>query len=481
MSPSTASCDMGAVMVTVAPEALVASATIGVKESIVGAVLSCTVTVKLVWSAALPCESAASHLTVVSPIAKVEPEVGLHDAVPVSSTASLVAGGVYVTAAPADEVASAVSSPCAAITGLVLSCTVTVKLVWSAALPCESVASHLTSVVPIANTVPEAGEHVATPTPSTASLVTGEVYSTVAPEAEVASSVTGSCAAITSLVLSCTVTVKDVGFAAFPAVSVAVHVTVVSPIMNVVPDAGRHDAVPVPSTASCVAGESYVTAAPAYEVASRIMSEGVPLMTGWVVSLTVILNEAVPVLPAASVAVQFTVILPKAKVEPEARSHAGVIEPSMASKAEAVKLTEAPLAPVASTIISDGTVTTGAVVSFVAVLVPVPVFPAASVWVAVAIRAFVPSVNPLKSSVAVHALDVQVGVAVTSACPAPETFSDIVRLFSQAPPRPTNALFALFTVGKVVTVMLGAVLSIFTISYFVVSVFPALSIDAYLK
>jgi hypothetical protein len=57
-------------------------------------------------------------------------------------------------------------------------------------------------------------------------------------------------------VMSATEIVKVVGTATFPALSFAVHVTVVEPSPNVEPEAGAHAAVRLPSTASLVAGAS---------------------------------------------------------------------------------------------------------------------------------------------------------------------------------------------------------------------------------
>ncbi len=53
---------------------------------------------------------------------------------------------------------------------------------------------------------------------------------------------------------------------------------------------------------------------------------------------------SVPVLPAASVAEQMTVVVPRAKVEPEAGSQVVVTEPSTRSVAEASKVAVAPAA-----------------------------------------------------------------------------------------------------------------------------------------
>ena len=92
--------------------------------------------------------------------------------------------------------------------------------------------------------------------------------------------------------------------------------TIVYPSANTEPEAGTHAAVPLPSTASWVAGEAYVTTAPEALIACSITSS-CESIAGALVSTTLTLNEAVPVLPAASVAVQFTVVLPKTKVELE--------------------------------------------------------------------------------------------------------------------------------------------------------------------
>jgi hypothetical protein len=75
------------------------------------------------------------------------------------------------------------------------------------------------------------------------------------------------------------------------------------------------------------------------------------------------LNDAEPVLPALSVAEQVTLVEPIGKVEPEAGLQVTCTEPSTMSEAEAEKFTTAPTGPVALTVMSAGTVTTGAVLS----------------------------------------------------------------------------------------------------------------------
>src|SRR5262245_38842539 len=93
------------------------------------------------------------------------------------------------------------------------------------------------------------------------------------------------------------------------------------------------------------------------------MSTGTPFIIGAVVSTTVTVNDLVVVLQAASFAVQATVVVPSGKVEPDAGVHANDVTPT-ASVALVVKLTSAPPGPIASRVMSAGTVTDGAVVSW---------------------------------------------------------------------------------------------------------------------
>src|SRR5712692_662875 len=108
--------------------------------------------------------------------------------------------------------------------------------------------------------------------------------------------------------------------------------------------------------------------------------------TGGVVSWTTTVAEADPALPAASMAEQVMVVVPSGKVLPEAGAHVGVSEPDTASVAVAVKLTKAPLGPVASTTLGAVMVTTGKVVS---VTVTVKLAFAALPCVSVAVQATV--------------------------------------------------------------------------------------------
>jgi len=97
---------------------------------------------------------------------------------------------------------------------------------------------------------------------------------------------------------------------------------------------------------------------------------------GGVVSTTLTLKLPCPVFPAASVAEQFTVVVPSANVLPEAGEQPTGTDPLTASEADAVKDTTAPEGPVASTVTSLGNDKDGAVVSTTLTLkLPCPVFP----------------------------------------------------------------------------------------------------------
>src|SRR5262245_11960308 len=87
------------------------------------------------------------------------------------------------------------------------------------------------------------------------------------------------------------------------------------------------------------------------------------LTVGGVVSTTLTMNEALPVLPAASVDVQVTVVWPSGNVLPEGGAHVVATAPSTRSVALAAKLTAAPDGPVASSVMFAGTDTAGGVVS----------------------------------------------------------------------------------------------------------------------
>jgi len=99
--------------------------------------------------------------------------------------------------------------------------------------------------------------------------------------------------------------------------------------------------------------------------------------TGAVVSRTVTVEDAEPVLPATSVAVHVTVVVPIGKMVPEGGRQAGVSDPLTRSVAEAEKIPAAPPGPVASRVsgspeseIAGGVVSTIVILKLVFALLP---------------------------------------------------------------------------------------------------------------
>jgi uncharacterized protein YhbP (UPF0306 family) len=133
--------------------------------------------------------------------------------------------------------------------------------------------------------------------------------------------------------VSVTVTVNEAA-PLLPRVSVAVHVTVVAPTGNVAPLAGVQLTGTLPSIPS-FAVAVYVKIAPVAPVASTVAWAGT-VTTGPVVSVTVTVNEAAPLLPRASVAVHVTVVVPSGNVAPLAGVQVATVLPSTASLAVAV-------------------------------------------------------------------------------------------------------------------------------------------------
>jgi non-canonical (house-cleaning) NTP pyrophosphatase len=149
----------------------------------------------------------------------------------------------------------------------------------------------------------------------------------------------------------------------FPAASVAVQVMVVVPKWKVEPEAGEQVVGREPLTMSTAVAENVATA-PEGPVASRVTGSPDIDTNGGVVSRTVTVEEAEPTLPAASVAVHLTAVVPSGKVELEDGEQVGVSVPPTMSVADAEKVATAPLGPVASRVVgSPDIVTTGGVVS----------------------------------------------------------------------------------------------------------------------
>src|SRR5262249_3827843 len=135
---------------------------------------------------------------------------------------------------------------------------------------------------------------------------------------------------------------------------------VVGPSGNVEPEVGAQVGVSGPSTAS-EAVAVYVTAAPDELVASAVMLAGT-VTVGAPAFCTVTVNDLLDEFPAASAALQLTVVVPFGNVEPDAGVQPKLVTPT-ASVAFAVYVTAAPDAPVLGTVMLAGTVMTGAVLS----------------------------------------------------------------------------------------------------------------------
>jgi sulfopyruvate decarboxylase TPP-binding subunit len=200
--PSTVSVVVGGVYTTPAPFLLSAVVVMSSCGLIAGAIVSCTVTLKLPLTMLL-CESVAEQVTIVVPMGKVLPEAGTQvtDIEPFTRSD---AEAEYETIAPEGLVASVVISDGSVRVGAVVSCTVTLKLPF-AVIPLVSDAEQLTVVEPRAKMLPDRGEQVTGTEPSTASFAVGAEYVTVAPDAPVASTVISAGRLITGGVVSATI------------------------------------------------------------------------------------------------------------------------------------------------------------------------------------------------------------------------------------------------------------------------------------
>jgi hypothetical protein len=251
-----------------------------------------------------------------------------------------------------------------------------------AVLPAASVAVHVTVVKPIGNV---AGALFATVAPVQLSENIGIPNTTeVASQfPESTGTVIATGAVITGFSLSSIVTVC-VAVAVFPAASVAVQVTVVVPTGNV---AGALFATVVPVQLSENTGVPNATVAASHAPASAdcVIATGA-VITGFCVSSTVTVCVAVEVFPAASVAVQVTLVIPIGNVA--GASFATVAPVQLSENIGDPKTTAVAVhaAKSAGTVIATGAVITGFwVSSTVTVCVAVAVFPAASVAVHVTV------------------------------------------------------------------------------------------------
>ena len=131
-----------------------------------GGTVSRTVTVNEALPVLLP--SLAEQLTVVTPSGNVAPDAGKHVGVNAPAIKS-VADAENVTTAPAALVASATMFAGTVTVGAVVSATTTLN-VPVARFPDESVAVHVTGVVPIGNVLPDALLQATATVPSASSL-----------------------------------------------------------------------------------------------------------------------------------------------------------------------------------------------------------------------------------------------------------------------------------------------------------------------
>src|SRR2546422_5143005 len=133
-------------------------------------------------------------------------------------------------------------------------------------------------------------------------------------------------------VVSRTVTVDDAK-PRLPTASVAVQVTVVVPNRKVEPDAGEQVEGRDPLTMSVAVAENVATA-PVGPVASRVTGNPDIDTSGGVVSRTVTVEKAEPMLPAASVAIHLTLVIPSGKVVLEGGEQDVVSDPLTMSVAD---------------------------------------------------------------------------------------------------------------------------------------------------
>lgn len=210
--------------------------------------------------------------------------------------------------------------------------------------------------------------------------------------------------------MSRTVTVNEQPDA-FVESSVAVQSTVVVPIAKMLPEAGTHDTVGVESHVS-VAVTVKVTGAPLELVHWRTRFAG-HVIAGAVVSAMETVNEQLDAFDEASVAVQFTVVVPIANVLPDAGAQTTLGLASHVSVAVAVNVTGAPLGPVHSLDAFVGHVIVGATVSrTVTVNEHAEEFPVASVAVQFTVVVAIANVAPDAGAHDTMGLGSQLSVAV---------------------------------------------------------------------
>src|SRR5439155_1558827 len=246
--------------------------------------------------------------------------------------------------------------------------------------PLASVAVQVTVLVPLAKLVPDAGTHrIGPPGHLSVNAFPTRRSSDLCPGAVLTVRLPGQLG--TGRSVSVTVTVK-VQLELLPLASVAVQVTVLVPLAKLDPEAGTHRTEP-PGQLSVneKAKLALVAHCPGAVLTVRLPGQ---LGTGRSVSVTVTVKVQLELLPLASVAVQVTVLVPLAKLDPEAGRHR-IEPPGQLSVNENAKLTLVLHWPGAVlTVIGPGQLGTGRSVSVtVTVKMQFEVLPLASVAVQV--------------------------------------------------------------------------------------------------
>src|SRR5439155_1038892 len=291
-------------------------------QVITGASVSLTVTVKL-HVAELPWPSLALQFTVLGPRAKLLPLAGVQVTVAVPQLSVAVTAKVTLLAQVPAEVLTLMLAG-QVMTGSSLSLTVTVKL-HVALFPWPSLALQVTVVGPRAKLLPLAGVQVtvAAPQLSVAVAVKVTLLAQVPPEVltlMLAGQVTTGASA------SLTVTVK-LHVALLPWPSSALQFTVVGPRAKLLPLAGVQVTVAVPQLSVAVTAKVTLLEQVPPDVLTLMLAGQV--MTGTSLSLTVTVKLQVALLPWPSLALQFTVVGPRAKLLPLAVLHVTVVVPQL--------------------------------------------------------------------------------------------------------------------------------------------------------
>lgn len=278
----------------------------------------------------LPEVSVAVQVTVVVPTGKTEPEAGLQTTVTPGQLSLAVAA--KVASAPVGQVGSFTMLAGHVMAGGCVSMTVTVNeqlAVWLDV----SVAVQSTGVVPFGNVDPDGGLQLEV-TPGQLSFAVGEKLTTAEHRFSAVVVVMFAGQLIVGFSSSLTVTVNEHAVEVLPLASVAVHVTGVVPFWNVEPDAGLQLAV-APGQLSLAVAEKFTTAEQLPVSFPWVMLAG-QLIVGFSLSLTVTVNEQLPVLLCASVAEHVTVVVPLANVEPDAGEQVTAPTPGQLSVAVGV-------------------------------------------------------------------------------------------------------------------------------------------------